>query len=893
MDSRVNTRRSFTLIALAFGSIILAASPRPATASVAEKLPIEVIYQAKAPIVIPVSGKVGHATVDLPTVPKVPGKVLVVRFKAFYPVEKYIDKLADYYLKIDVNGKTLGASLPDEADRVLNRSKLSRDASGEHPIWNDDKLGIVFGHETGEMDPRILDNRDEGYWLVLNISDVGEYVWTGADNSVIGGRPNRIEFTSGRTDASPNPIPKEMRVEDLTMGYLPKEIVDKLAPVASVEIPRLAGKKLKSGGFALTVAPSGAMSIESGKETYAFRAAYSYPGETMQFHRFTWEEVKDADWSITEAAGGNKGLSITGESAGYSVTRTITPKDGKFYVSDMIENKTDAPLGMAVRYDVASSGRMNLDETYLSGVPGIRNNSECGQNPTVFLRNAGGSLGIVAEDDVLAYQLSMIKKPNSVQFGAEHFGLEPHKSYTIAWTLYPSKDQDYFGFINRVRRDWNLNTTIPGMFVCSPKASPGINIRYHALPPWFGCLEGVALTEDEYLKRLKSEVDALTAVQPDVVCMPELETPEVGLRRSKIPDGDKIPKTPKLTNLELNEEQSNIVKNAAGPLWDSMTKGKNGHAVIDTWYSGFAVDDDFNITGYPAPGNSWYNHILKQVDLTMDKVGCKGIYLDSFEYGYDFNGSLDYTKWDGHSVNLDNCGNIADKMTEISMASAPGRAGILKYIMSKGGESVTNGHPVARELRSLPYMSFVETDWDQVPDFDALLKLLTPEEPRVTSHMAMGHLCSCPVACGIAMWRSDIFGSPPAPKDFGINNAAEIQQKYVIACMRNGQLVNPYGAIPKEGPGKGEYGIMTEMFPFTTVELHEGYLIGKEKILTAVSGTFLWNISDHPAKPSICKAYDNKGYATTPKSFEVTKVGRQWKVRLELKQDWMGTAAIY
>ena len=124
-----------------------------------------------------------------------------------------------------------------------------------------------------------------------------------------------------------------------------------------------------------------------------------------------------------------------------------------------------------------------------------------------------------------------------------------------------------------------------------------------------------------------------------------------------------------------------------------------------------------------------------------------------------------------------------------------------------------------------------------MPDYDALLKLLSPEKPAVNFHMAMGHLHT-PVACGIAMWRPDLFHSPPTPKDFGINNQAEINQKYVIACLRNGQLFFPYAEIPVTGPGKGEYGIYKEMYPFTPVGLYEGYLIGKEKIITAVSGTF-------------------------------------------------------
>ena len=219
---------------------------------------------------------------------------------------------------------------------------------------------------------------------------------------------------------------------------------------------------------------------------------------------------------------------------------------------------------------------------------------------------------------------NMIKKPNSVQFGTEHFGLEPHKSYTLAWTLYPSRDREYFGFINRLRRDWNVNFTIPGMFAGSDKDVPGMQLKFHALTPWFNCYDGVNLSDEQYVKRLKGEVDALTATNPDVVCMPKMETPAFGLIRSKIAGGGKIPMTPKSLTMELNQEQSDIVKKAAGPLWDSMMKSRKCLAVIDTWYTGEAVKDDFNLNVHPELGNSWYKHMLRRWIWRWTRPAVKG-----------------------------------------------------------------------------------------------------------------------------------------------------------------------------------------------------------------------------------------------------------------------------
>jgi hypothetical protein len=865
---------------------------------------MEVIYKAPQPIVLPVTATTGHATLDMPSAPKKPGKILCIRFRALYPLDSAVDhipQLAQYYLRISVNGKQIGAQMPDEADRLLNRGKVAHNDDGDFPWWDSDRLCVYFGHEAGEMDKRVVGGREEEYWYVLNISDVGEYVWKGVDEMTLGGKPNKIEFIGTRADASANPVPRELRIENVEMGYLPKETVDKLTPLAAtVDVPKLNGLPVRSGGFVLALAPSGAMSIHCGRQTYAIRSSYSYPGETaMNFHQFTWENMKDANWRTSLMPYGAPGcFSVTGESSGFSVFRVITPMDGKFYIKDTITNKTADPLGMAIRYEVASANRILADDAYLTGIPGCKENIRCAANPTVFLRNETGSLGIVTEDDVLGLQLNMIRKSNSVQFGTEHFGLEPNKSYTVEWTLYPSKSNDYFDFINRLRRDWNVNFTIPDNFGGTAKRVPGIDIKYHALDPWFNCYDGVNLTDDEYVKKLKGEVEALTAVQPGVICMPKLETPAFGLLRNKIADGDKIPHTPNSLTVELTQEQSDIVKKAAGQFWDSMMKSRKGTAVIDTHYTGLVNGpenyDDFNLNVYPVIGNSWYKHMLGQIDIAMDKAGCKGVYMDTFIFAgavSDGGYRADYGQWDGHTVNLDARGRIADKLTDIALVSAPARAAIIKYITSKGGFTATNGHPDVRELRCLPYMSFTETDWDYLTDYDSLLKLLTPAEPSLNYAMASGHLHS-PVTGGIAMWRSDLW-APPTPSNFKDDNNAEIQQKYIIVGLRHGQLMNPFAIIPTEGKGKGDYGILREMFPFTPVELHEGYLIGKEKIITAVSGTFYWSLSDHPVKPSICKAFDNKGYRTEPKSFAVTRVGNQWKVDLSLKQDWMGTAAIY
>ncbi|HEY3298459.1 MAG TPA: hypothetical protein VGK34_07380, partial [Armatimonadota bacterium] len=181
---------------------------------------------------------------------------------------------------------------------------------------------------------------------------------------------------------------------------------------------------------------------------------------------------------------------------------------------------------------------------------------------------------------------------------------------------------------------------------------------------------------------------------------------------------------------------------------------------------------------------------------------------------------------------------------------------------------------VEKETRGLPVQSFAESEWDLSSAEDLLSWKEPPYMPAITEG-----LLSSPIALGIRPTR---FGQ------FGTDNWAEIIQKWVITCLKNGSVYCYYTyTIPTSGPGAGEYGIINHMFPFTPVELHAGWLIGKERILTAKSGSFFWA---HPQKP-IVLAFDSKGYQIKPQSLNMVQKDKGWQVEIGLR-DWQETAVI-
>jgi hypothetical protein len=87
----------------------------------------------------------------------------------------------------------------------------------------------------------------------------------------------------------------------------------------------------------------------------------------------------------------------------------------------------------------------------------------------------------------------------------------------------------------------------------------------------------------------------------------------------------------------------------------------------------------------------------------------------------------------------------------------------------------------------------------------------------------------------------------------------------------------------------GEYGPVKNMFPLTPVELGEGFIIGKERIITCVSRDFLW---PHAQKPHVL-LFDERGRKVLSDSqmIAITKGNDGWKVAIHLR-DWYQIAII-
>jgi hypothetical protein len=135
----------------------------------------------------------------------------------------------------------------------------------------------------------------------------------------------------------------------------------------------------------------------------------------------------------------------------------------------------------------------------------------------------------------------------------------------------------------------------------------------------------------------------------------------------------------------------------------------------------------------------------------------------------------------------------------------------------------------------------------------------------------------------------------PPPDDPSTTDTAQRVMRAVIDYLRHGMIYYYYGLteIPETGTGSGEYGPINHMFPLTPVALHAGWIEGKERIITAIHGTYV-SVPPAPNVQPRVHCFDIWGRPiTVPVAVSPfqTERGSAWQVEVGIK-DWAEFAVI-
>lgn len=674
-------------------------------------------------------------------------------------------------------------------------------------------------------------------------------------------------------------------------------------------------------GFRLLVNDRGAMAVEVDGEFYTIESFYSYPdGGKVGTNELSCRRQVGA-WQLDIQRGKTvpEQIRIIGKGKYYTLIRTILVEGSRIGVSDEIVNETNEAVGVIIQHRVVTAEEPQ--NILFAGAPWTSGEGIVGacrdlakrvllslglltpkigyqsENPTLFVSLKRTHLGIIAEDTLSRLQFEAHRY--RARFSMEHFALRPRETHTLKWAIYPlGKGADYFAFINRVRSDWKTNFTVAGPWdffnlidnqekleqpekLAEYLKRKRLRYRIVAFTPWldydnFNWRTGKTTSREEYKKLLRSGMKAFKAVDPSIKCLGSMQSIWRSLPKDvMIKLYEKIPQEQRKQGFyRFTDEQMKVTQDLPLAWKESFVKGPDGRYIYELYYNGPPQNEPLMAIGvYAAAGNSQLTYWMDQAKFIMEDVGLDGIYIDGFSLAFKADPSQRYTydRWDGVTVDIDaHTGKILRRYTDCAWVGVQAQKSLIQYVHSRSGIFVANTAASAQEVQSSPVMRFIEGS-GVMDHFD----FVEGREPQLFRYLSRGQLGS-PIALG---WSAHVAGI----KEGGPEYSRKVMAT-AITYLRHGLLYYYYGNYGVQSSQiesyPGEYGAINHMFPITPTYIGKGFVVGKERIVTSVSGKFLWNMD---RKPTVL-CFDIVNHPKRA-SFSLQKVALGWQLELELN-DW-------
>jgi len=478
--------------------------------------------------------------------------------------------------------------------------------------------------------------------------------------------------------------------------------------------------------------------------------------------------------------GAKKPVRIALRTAHYTVDRVVEKLPGRCIVSDTIRNLSpDRRLGLIVKHEVSMPD--TPVEVRLCGWPMKRSSAKkrSPANPTTFVRFKNASLGMAAEDDV--FRVHGCNYFDAEKFGMSdsEFALAPGASYTMRWSIYPGQG-DYWDFINTVRRAWDVNFTIPGPFCFMGRLDFDRNTPLEEVRRWVKSRDLKILVSGiaKYPNGKYAHGTGILHAPKWVARQKEL----FELLHAACPDVKLLV----YFHAQISTEPGAEKKYPDCPLLD----GTGGHVNYPYRYALPAF--------VPTLQSSYGKAVWGYIDIILDEIGADGIYWDELSYSatpYHYG-----EPWDGHTAVIHpETHEIKGYRSMVPLLTQPFKLDVVKKLEARGKMIVGNTAPVTATMTAQHFPRFCETG--------------------SYTHIYSVHLFS-PIGLG--------------------NHTTEMDQDTAMEHLRR---ILDYGAVyyghlfswdpPEEN-------FIKYLFPITPIELHEGVVIGKERILTNRFGLFGW-----------------------------------------------------
>lgn len=684
-----------------------------------------------------------------------------------------------HVLRLAVNGKPVGAALDRTHVRLLNKSLTARMASGTAIPWvRDGVWRVVYAPDFASVLSAQAGGMridDQPYRFVLDVTDL---VTPGAENTLtVTHLGNNLRSYFPKTNPSLDFVLKELTLEtspEAPVGGKASERTEKFSAERLMVQPPATVDVSK----AVIVSPGGGLKIALPGLPLELTSRFSYQGGGFNTLSATGKPEGQPEWKVTVRPGKTETV-VEGLAREYRLHRTLRFSKDHLEVSDQLTNLTGEAIGLAFDNKLTSSGE--LFDAYLGGNPDPGTNLIEGmENTSVFLGGKTSGCGLLALDDVYRVQCSLYYDAGA---GArsDHFALGPKAQYTLRWALYPVARADYYDFVNLARRDLDVNFTVPGGFQF------GLGQPDDAAYQTNAELKGLRFMSSGVWFNPKGPVKCYHGEH-----MLQATDLQAQLRNNCAKIRRALPEVKSLIYLHayINTDPEGPAKHPDAQI--TLADGKQFENQSYTQSCGIPF-----LYNYPAlnPENSYMGAMKRVVDMVLDrdKIGADGVYWDEVDM---ISTRFTYDRWDGHSAELDDQHRIKAKRSFVHLLSLPAKVALVKYIQGKGGLLIGNSAPTNESLTKLHFPRFVETAAEWYP---ARAHLYTP--------LSLGdHLT--------------------------IKSFADLLRD-IRSKLMWGSLYYYYTSPQQPYPT-----ITQHMFPFTPVELHRGWLVGKERLLTAVPGTF-------------------------------------------------------
>jgi hypothetical protein len=728
-----------------------------------------------------------------------------------------------HFLKIIVNGHELAPNKGRSICRLLNKPLFAPVTPKLKHKWCDDnKWNVLYAPDF-----------EAAYSQKFYIGDPYLYIFdiTDLSNPVA---ENRIEIKNCATAKFVNRVGqkyKNGKKLDMVIGSLIIEEKDVPSPtmqetVGKVEIINRGEPAAGPASYHGKLLPGGGFSLNIGRNTYSFSSKFSYPD--AGFNCLTaGSKVNQERWKVSV-----KGNIVYAECPYYKIVRTVNFTPRRIEISDAITNRnSEKPFGLSVRNELISKTLANAPIRLAGSPDPARAEYYAPLNPSVHIVTPEGGIGFVAEDPVYRCQGMLYAKPdgkkNNITAGirTDMLRLSPGETYTLKWAVYPVAGKDYYDFINLVRVDWKANFTALG-----PWRWGGHSLREMSLEKMRKVIREQGIRYyigSDWCESKWHPADNKQGVQRIAFGSDVFSDYWTYRRNASLKLINKIREaSPGIKVFWYFDTMRESADDTMTRFEDSLFLDKNGKPVVTTWPN----TNNPTYQMVPTLKNNFGKAALETARRYLDEVGLDGIYWDETG-GIQFNRILiSYSNYDGHSCLLDpKTWRMKREVGVVLLSAMPFMNAVIDMVKKRGKMMLTNGSPISLKARQ-NIQGMIEVQHNSYYAYEGNLN--TP--------------------LGYMSWSSSW-------DDF-------------LRVLNMATL--PADCLQTELP----HDISPFMFPFTTIEIHPGYMLAKERIIVTHSGNYGW----HGTRSLAQVRHFNSFGKLTNVDFK-TVIGKEARTRIDLK----------